>query len=88
MDLPDLLRQVPRQDPQAGTDLQNDVVVLQLGEPADHAEDVLVDEEVLAELLLRANGHPSRNAAVAFASIRAASSSGSMPRSSASTANV
>ena len=30
-------------------DLEHDVVVGQLGEPFDHAEDVAVDEEVLAE---------------------------------------
>ena len=61
------------------------------GEPADHPEDVLVDEEVLAELFLRPRSWAplhSPKAAVALASIRAASSSGSSPRASASVASV
>ena len=42
----------------------------ELGEPADHAEDVLVDEEVLAELASSArDAHGRPKAAVAFASI-------------------
>jgi hypothetical protein len=57
-------------------DLEDDVVGVELGEPADHPEDVLVDEEVLAEFLVRADrgpAHGSANAAAALASIAAAS---------------
>ena len=34
---------------------------MQLGETVDHAEDVLVDEEVLAELLLRPHAHSEKH---------------------------
>ena len=71
----------------ARADLQHDVVRVQLGEPADDAEDVLVDEEMLAELLLRADAHGPKSA-VAFASICASSSPGSSPRAAASAATV
>ena len=47
------VREIAREDAEPGTDLEHDVLRLELGEPTDHAEDVLVDEEVLAELLLR-----------------------------------
>ena len=76
------------EDAEAGPDLEHDVVAVELGQSLDHAEDVLVDEEVLAELLLRANAHGRRNAAAALASIRAASSAGSSPRTPASAATV
>ena len=76
------------EDAEAGPDLEHDVVVVELGQSLDHAEDVLVDEKVLAELLLRANAHGRRNAAAALASIRATSSAGSSPRTSASAATV
>ena len=62
---------------------------LELGEPADHAEQVLVDQEVLAELLLRGGpAHASPKAALALASSCAASSAASSPRASASAATV
>ena len=48
----DALGEVAGEDAEARADLEHDVAGLELGEPADHAEDVLVDEEVLAELLL------------------------------------
>src|SRR5207237_579715 len=80
--------EIRREHAEAGPDLEHDVCLVELGEPADHAEDVLVDEEVLTELLLRANAHGSRNAVDAFASIRRPSSSGSSPRVSASAASV
>ena len=54
MDVADAIGEVARQDAEAGSDLEHDVVAAELGEAADHAEDVLVGEEVLAELLLRA----------------------------------
>ena len=49
----DALGEVAGEDAEARPDLEHDVVRVELGEAADHAEDVLVDEEVLAELLLR-----------------------------------
>ena len=76
------------EDAEARADLQHDVLLPELGEPADHAEDVLVDEEVLPKLLLRADAHESANAADAFASIRRPSSSASSARVSASAAIV
>src|SRR5262249_54233603 len=77
-----------RQDAETRTDLQNDVALLQLREPSDDAEDVLVDEEVLAELLLRAAAPVSPNAAAAFSSMRLPSSARSSRRVSASEATV
>ena len=50
------------QHAEPGPDLEHDVVAVELGEAADHAEDVLVDQEVLAELLLRPNAHGRPNA--------------------------
>src|SRR4029079_11841128 len=70
--------------------LEHDVVAFELGEPADHAEDVLVDEEVLTERLPRCDGHDgeSANAALAFASICRSRASTAVPRTSARTASV
>ena len=53
MDEPDPVGEVRGEDAEAGANLEDDVVRLQVGETADHAEDVVVDEEVLAELLPR-----------------------------------
>src|SRR5207248_1147814 len=81
-----VIGQVAREDAEAGPDLEHDVVGPQVGEPADHAEDVLVDQEVLAQLLLGGDAigaHSSRKALVALASIRAASASVDSPRASA-----
>src|SRR3954454_10343444 len=64
-------------------DLENHVVAVELGEAADPAEYVLVDEEVLAEVLLRRDPHGSPNTAAAFAAIRSPSSAASSPRVSA-----
>ena len=81
--------EVGREHPEARPDLQHDVLGAELGKPADHAEQVLVDQEVLAELLLRGgSAHASPNAALALASSRAASSVASSPRASASAATV
>jgi hypothetical protein len=49
----DAVCEVASEHAETGPDLEHDVVRLEPGQPADHAEDVLVDEEVLAELLLR-----------------------------------
>ncbi len=51
-----------REHPEPGADLEHDVVRLELGETTDHAEDVRVREEVLAEVRLG----PSRNDAQGF----------------------
>ncbi len=56
----DALREVAREHAETRADLEHDVVGREIGEAADHAEDVLVDEEVLAELLLRDAHAPSR----------------------------
>ena len=87
VDVRDALGEVAREGAEARADLEHDVVGLEIGEAADDAEDVLVDEEVLAEPLLRRDPH-SPNAAVALASIRRASSAASSPRASASAASV
>ena len=54
----------------------------------DHAQHVLVDEEVLAETLLGSRGHGNENAADALASSRASSTDCSSPRTAASVAAV
>ncbi len=88
MDVGGARREVLREDAEPGADLEHDVVRVELGEPADHAEDVRIGEEVLAELLLRADAHGSENARAAFASICASSPVCSSPRASASAASV
>src|ERR671935_234255 len=85
----DAVGEIGGQDPEPRTDLEHDVLRRELREAADHAEDVLVDEEVLPELLLgEREPHESEKAAAAFASSRAASSAGSSPRASASATTV
>src|SRR5439155_22278412 len=59
-----------------------------LGEPPDHAEQVRVGEEVLAECLLRLDVHGRPNATRAFSSICAARSAGSSPRAAARAATA
>src|SRR5215212_6208571 len=88
MDVGNTVRQVGGEHAEAGPDLEHDVVLVELGEASDHAEDVRVAEEVLAELLLRPDAHARPKAVVAFASIRAASSSASSPRAAARAATV
>ena len=70
----DALGEVARQHAEARADLEHDVVGRELGEAADHAEDVLVDEEVLAELLLRRDFMRSPKHSVALRSICRSSS--------------
>ena len=86
----DSLGEVVGQDAQARPDLEHDVVGVELGEPPDDAEDVVVDEEVLSELAVGCDRklHGSENAAAAFASICAPSSSASTPRALASASSV
>jgi hypothetical protein len=83
----DTLRQEPREDAEAGADLEHDIVRVELGEAPDDAEDVVVDQEVLAELLLRRDVRRPKTA-VAFASICAASSAASSLRAAASASTV
>ncbi len=47
------LRQVVGQHSETWTDLEHDVLAVERGEPVDHAEDVLVDQEMLAEVAVR-----------------------------------
>ena len=57
VDVCDAVGEEAGQDAEARADLEHDVGGVELGETPDHAEDVLVDEEVLAERLLRDDGH-------------------------------
>ena len=88
MHVRDAVGEVAGEHAEPRADLEDDVCRVEGGEAADHAEDVVVDEEVLAELLLRADAHGSEKAAVALASICAASSAASSPRAAASAATV
>ena len=94
VDVRDAVGEVDGQDAEPRADLEHDVGRVELGEPADYAEDVLVGEKVLSELPLRprAQGEgvatESAKAAVAFASIRTASSAASSPRTSARAVTV
>ena len=88
------LGEVGGQEATTGADLEDDIGVVELREPADYAEDVLVCKEVLSELLLRPRAHGAgdptgnENAAVALASICEARSSGCSPRACASAPTV
>ena len=86
----DTLGEVAGQDAEAGADLEHDVVLLELREAPNHAEDVLVHQEVLAEISVRRDRklHGSEKAAAAFAEMRSASSPASSPRAFASSATV
>ena len=70
VDMGDALGEIAGEDPETRPDLEHDIAGLELGEPADHAQDVLVDEKVLPEALA---GYVTRdahrpNTAFAFAS--------------------
>ena len=67
MDVAHAIGEVASEDAQARPDLEDDVVGVELGEATDDAEDVLVDEKVLAERLLGSDAHGSAKAAAAFA---------------------
>ena len=77
------LGEVAREHAVPRADLEDDVVGPQLGEPADHVEDVPVGQEVLAVFLLHSPKH-----AVALRSTCSPSSPASSPRESASAATV
>src|SRR5262245_2036200 len=88
MDLAHAVREVAGQHAGAGADLQDDVLRLELGEPVDHTKEVLVDEEVLPERLLRPRPHGRRKAREAFSSVWAAKAAAATSRTSASAATV
>ena len=54
MDDADPVGEERREDAEPRADLEHDVVGLEPRKPLDHAQHVAVDEEVLAERLLRA----------------------------------
>ena len=99
-----LRRQVLGQRPDPRAHLEHDVVGPELREPVDHQQQVVVEQEVLAELAVRAQavlgeaaqralprlGHQagSANAASALSTIARPSASGSSPRSSATKRRV
>ena len=61
VDVPRAFGEVLGEHAEAAADLEHDVVLGQLGGAADHVEDVRVDEEVLAEVAVRADAelaHP------------------------------
>ena len=53
VDVADASGQVLGQNAEPAADLEHDVVFTELGGAADHAQDVVVDQEVLAELAVR-----------------------------------
>ena len=69
MHMRDALGEEAREHAEPGPDLEHDVVSIELGEPLDHAQDVLVDQEVLAERLLRRRRSQRERPLSAFASI-------------------
>ncbi len=91
MDVIHAVREEGRQHAQARTDLQDDIGPVELGQAVDHAEHVAVDQEVLAEGLLRSDAAHvggSPKAVAAFSSIRRSSSSSVSLRVEARTASV
>src|SRR5262249_17860262 len=88
MDELDAIGEEAGEDPEPRADLEYDVAGSQIAQTAHDAEDVLVDEEVLAERLLGCAAHGRRSAAMAFASVPAARSSRVSPRASASVRSV
>ena len=62
------LGQVTREHAEPWADLEHDIVLAELGEPLDHAQDVVVDQEVLPERLARPDAHNEKTRS-AFATI-------------------
>ena len=83
----DPLGEEAREHAEARADLEHDVVGRELGEPLDHAEDVLVDQEVLAERLPRDDGHSAEDGGRVRVDLRR-QRVGSTPRASASARQV
>ena len=67
-----VIREVAREDSETRADLEDDVLRNDLAETADDPDNVLVDEEVLPESLLRRDAHDSANTAAALAWVAAA----------------
>ena len=88
VDEPCSLGEAAREDAETRADLEHDVRRAEIAESLDHAEDVLVDEEVLAQRLLGRDGHANPNAAAAFAWVWAATASTVASRASARTRTV
>ena len=88
VDVAGAVGEVAGEDTEAGPHLEHDVSLVEPREPPDHGEDVLVGEEVLPEPLLGTDAHGNSKAADALASICAASSPASSPRTAASAATV
>ena len=84
----DLVGEVSRQHSEARPDLEDDVVRLELGQPPDHAENVLVHEPVLSERTFRPDGHGREKRVAALLSICCPSESASSPRASARATTV
>ena len=85
------LGEEPGEDAEARPDLEHDVVGVELGQPGDDAEDVVVDEEVLAERLLRCDAHGAGEAEGRVGvpvDLRARAPRAPSPRTSASAASV
>src|SRR5215210_5781157 len=82
VNMQDTLGEELREDAEPGADFEDDVARHELGQPLDHPQDVVVDEEVLPERLLGRDAHTPK-AAVAFVSISAARSAASSPRAAA-----
>ncbi len=87
VDVCDPVGEVAREHAEPGADLEHHVVGREVGEPLDHAEQVLVDEKVLAQALAWRDAH-SENTLVAFSSIWSSRASASTPRASASASRV
>ena len=73
VDVRDALGEKARQHAEPGADLQHHVVRREAGQALDHAQDVLVDEKVLAQALARCDAHRPKTR-VAFSSIWRSSS--------------
>ena len=58
----DPLGEIAREDAEPGPDLEHDVARRELRQALDHAEDVVVDEEVLAERFARGDTHSPKTA--------------------------
>jgi len=90
MHLGDPVGEVRGEDSEPGPDLEHHILGVELGEAPDDPENVVVDQEVLPEGLVRSGRqrHGNEKATEALASICADSSSGSLPRAAASTSTV
>ena len=85
------LGQIGSENAEPGPDLEHAVVGVQLGQAPDNAEQVFIDQKVLAELLLgdeTRSGHGRRKAVRVLAAVRSASSATGAATSSARATSV